>query len=203
MHKTFAKALTALSILVLTLQATSVPVAARTLIAYTPNQTLVLLPSPRTHLAVQAKAALTVEDIKPTPTPTPIPAVKGATTVKPDAIDSSKLTVVVDHQLEPSDTAPLYEKYGAMYGIDPVMLQKIASCESGERANAVNGPYAGMFQFVAATWSSNRRAMGEDPDPALRYNAEEAVKTAAFKMSRDGYGAWPSCSRKALRQLGQ
>ncbi len=202
MHKTFTKALTALLIAVLFLQTAGTPVAARTLIAYSPHHTLVLLPSPRSHLAMQPKAAVTVDDIKPTPTPTPKPAVKGVAVVKPDAIDSSKLTVVVDRQLESSDKSPLYEKYGALYGVSPLMLQRIASCESGERANAVNGPYAGMFQFVAATWSSNRRAMGEDPNPALRYVAEEAVKTAAFKMSRDGYGAWPACSRKAMRELG-
>lgn len=99
---------------------------------------------------------------------------------------------------EPSDKTPLYQQYGAVYGVDPVIMQKIASCESGERAEANNGPYGGMFQFATATWVSNRKAMGEDPNPVLRFNAEEAVKTAAFKMSRDGYGAWPACSRKVL-----
>lgn len=199
MQKTFFKALTAFLILVLTLQAVSAPVAARTLIAFTPNQTQVLLPTHRTVLAMELKPAVTIDDIKPTPKLAPKPEVRGATVEKkPEAIDSAKITVIVP---EPSDKTPLYQKYGAIYGVDPAMLQLIASCESGERANAVNGPYAGMFQFVSATWSSNRRAMGENPDPALRYDAEEAVKTAAFKMSRDGYGAWPSCSRKALRQL--
>lgn len=91
-----------------------------------------------------------------------------------------------------------YEKYGQQYGVDPIILEKIASCESGERAQAVNGPYGGIFQFVTSTWISNRKAMGEDPNPALRFNAEESIKTAAFKMGRDGYGAWPACSRKVL-----
>jgi hypothetical protein len=43
--------------------------------------------------------------------------------------------------------------------------------------------------------------MGENPDPFLRYHPEEAAKTAAFKMSRDGFGAWPVCGRKALSKI--
>lgn len=94
-----------------------------------------------------------------------------------------------------SNAAALIDKYAAEYGVDSAMMKKIAQCESGMRAEAVNGPYAGIYQFLASTWSSNRAAMGEDTSPALRYNLEEAVKTAAFKMSRDGFGAWPACSR--------
>jgi hypothetical protein len=80
-------------------------------------------------------------------------------------------------------------------------MKKIAQCESGMRPEATNGPYGGMFQFVSSTWISNRKAMGKDPNPALRYNAAEAIETAAFKMGRDGYGAWPACSRKALASV--
>lgn len=101
--------------------------------------------------------------------------------------------------LEPSALDSLFEKYGAEYGLSPTMLKHIAKCESGLRPEALstNGLYGGLFQFVSSTWSSNRKAMGLDPDPALRFNAEEAIKTAAFKMSRDGVGAWPVCGRKA------
>jgi hypothetical protein len=77
------------------------------------------------------------------------------------------------------------------------MMIGIAKCESGFRENAVNGPYAGIYQFVSGTWISNRRAMGLDENLELRYNAEESVKTAAFKMNRDGFGAWPVCQHKA------
>jgi hypothetical protein len=35
--------------------------------------------------------------------------------------------------------------------------------------------------------------MGLNPDPELRFNAEEAIKTTAYKISRDGTGAWPVC----------
>lgn len=95
----------------------------------------------------------------------------------------------------------LIDKYASQHGVDPVVMKKIAFCESGKRPEAVNGPYAGIFQFVSSTWISNRRAMGEDPNPELRFNAEEAIKTAAFKMSRDGFGAWPVCGRKALSSI--
>lgn len=121
-------------------------------------------------------------------------------TSKKSGESSDSTAAKASRVVESSDKTPLYQKYGAEYGVDPVIMQKIASCESGERADATNGPYGGMFQFVASTWSSNRKAMGEDPNPDLRFDAEEAVKTAAFKMSRDGFGAWPACSRKVLAQ---
>lgn len=92
-----------------------------------------------------------------------------------------------------NDVYSLIQTYAGQYNADPAKMIAIAHCESGLRANAVNGPFAGAYQFLASTWQSNRRAMGLDPDPGLRYNIEEAIKTAAFKMGRDGYGAWPVC----------
>lgn len=89
----------------------------------------------------------------------------------------------------------LFEKYASEYGVNPETLKRIARCESGFNPHAANGPYCGMFQFHASTWTSNRKAMGLDPDLSLRFNAEEAIKTAAFKISRDGTGAWPVCSQ--------
>lgn len=92
-----------------------------------------------------------------------------------------------------NDVYSLIQTYASQYNADPSKMIAIAHCESGLRANAVNGPFAGAYQFLSSTWQSNRRAMGLDPDPGLRYNIEEAIKTAAFKMGRDGYGAWPVC----------
>lgn len=104
----------------------------------------------------------------------------------------------------PSDIHMLIQKYAALYGANPDIMTIIARCESGFRPEALSpsGAYAGLYQFVASTWVSNRKAMGLDPNPDLRYNAEEAIKTAAFKMGRDGYGAWPVCSKKAYNALG-
>ena len=97
------------------------------------------------------------------------------------------------------DVAQTIVKYAQEYQVNPSVMLSIAQCESGLRATAANGPYAGIFQFNTGTWVSNRRAMGLPTDPVLRNHPEEAAKTAAFKMSRDGFGAWPACSKLALR----
>ena len=126
---------------------------------------------------------------------------------EPSASESAKIspTHTVKPQapkavaLEPSALDGLFDKYGQEYGVSASVLKHIAKCESGLRPEALssNGLYGGLFQFVASTWSSNRTAMGLDPDPSLRFNAEEAIRTAAFKISRGGIGAWPVCGKKA------
>lgn len=105
--------------------------------------------------------------------------------------------------LPPSDLDALFEKYASEYGLSASVIKHIAKCESGLRPEALssNGLYGGLFQFVASTWSGNRKSMGLDPDPQLRFNAEEAIKTAAYKISRDGYGAWPVCGKKAIASI--
>jgi len=50
-----------------------------------------------------------------------------------------------------------------------------------------------MFQFSASTWASVRGLMGLDPNPDLRENAEEAIHTTAFMLSRGEESAWPNC----------
>jgi soluble lytic murein transglycosylase-like protein len=103
----------------------------------------------------------------------------------------------------PADVEAKIRQYANVYGANPEVMIVIARCESGFRADAISasGAYKGMYQFVTSTWQSNRRAMGLPDDPALMFNAEEAIKTAAFKMGRDGYGAWPVCSQKAFASL--
>lgn len=146
-----------------------------------------------------------------TPIPTVVPQVASA------SIESHKKDVVeeftptseiifpsVVFASEPENvflsSAPEYiqsmiEKYASEYKANPALMSRIARCESGYRADAVSstGAYVGLYQFHAVTWISNRNAMGLDPDPSLRVSAEEAVRTAAFKMGRDGYDAWPVC----------
>jgi hypothetical protein len=58
---------------------------------------------------------------------------------------------------------------------------------------ASNLQYAGMFQFGPGTWESVRGRMNLDPNIELRYNAEEAIRTAAFYISINGERAWPNC----------
>lgn len=124
----------------------------------------------------EPKIALVIE-IKPQkPIAKPQAAVLGATSTDPTIVG-------------------LVNKYAQMYGAHAQKMLVIAKCESGFNPNAVSpsGTYVGMYQFNASTWGSNRRAMGLDESASLRANAEEAIKTAAFKMGRDGYGAWPVC----------
>src|SRR3989344_4390184 len=134
--------------------------------------------------------------VEPTPTPTAVPV--PTPLVQVAAVSYQKPAVVS------SNAVDLINKYASEYGANPHVMIMIAQCESGMRPEALSpsGAYAGMFQFVSSTWISNRKAMGEDSNPDLRFNGEEAIKTAAFKMGRDGYGAWPVCSKKAFAQLG-
>ena len=153
-----------------------------------------------TDKIINSQTLVTAEFTTPTPTTiptTPIPKL----TIKPQAL-SAKLEVNAVHKATaPNDVQVLIEKYADMYKVNKDMMVHIARCESNFRANAVNGPYAGVYQFLASTWKSNRAAMGQDTNPELRFNADEAIKTAAFKMSRDGFSAWPDCSRKATALL--
>jgi len=140
----------------------------------------------RQKVVVAAKAVTQApiqKETKPQESPLPTPAISQEKTPPPSA------------PLPPTSYDDLFVRHGATYGVDPAVLKKIAKCESGFNPGATNGPYGGMFQFHAGTWQSNRRAMGEDDNPALRFTADEAVKTAAFKISRDGTGAWPVCGR--------
>jgi len=59
--------------------------------------------------------------------------------------------------------------------------------------NSDTGTYAGIFQFSASTWASERGIMGLDPNPDLRKNAGEAIRTTAFMLSKGQETAWPNC----------
>ena len=75
----------------------------------------------------------------------------------------------------------------------PNVMRHLAICESGFRADAVNGPYVGLFQFGPTTWQNIRAEIGENPDPDLRADAEEAIQTAAYALARGKLGIWPNC----------
>lgn len=133
-------------------------------------------------------------DISPTETPSPSPTSTPDVVAQVASQEKSRPAAV---QNAPTKFNALIDKYAGEYGADPNMMKKIAKCESGYNPEAISpsGAYHGLYQFVAGTWVSNRNAMGLDPNLELRRDPEEAIKTAAFKMGRDGYGAWPVCSR--------
>lgn len=112
----------------------------------------------------------------PTPTPTPTPTVY----IPPPA---------------PGELDNYFKRYSGEFSADENLMRKIAACESGYNVSSHNTTfdYAGMYQFSRDTWINTRTNMGADSNPDLRFNAEEAIKTAAFKISRGGQGAWSSC----------
>ena len=89
----------------------------------------------------------------------------------------------------------LMEKYANKESVNKELLKRIARCESRFNTRAVNGPYGGLYQFSTSSWISSRTAMNENPDPELRFNAEEAIKTAAYKIASGHTGIWPNCSK--------
>jgi soluble lytic murein transglycosylase-like protein len=116
------------------------------------------------------------------PTPSPIPTSTPIPTPSPVPINSGDLEII-------------FTKYASLYNVDGELLKKIADCESNFNTFAVFGDYLGLFQFATNTWINSRGFMGENTDPALRTNPEESIKTAAFKISQGGLGAWPTCGR--------
>lgn len=92
----------------------------------------------------------------------------------------------------------LFAKYASQFNVDLHLLKKIAWCESHYHFDSVggHGAYGGMFQFSASTWASTRKAMGNDPNPDLRFDPEQAILTAAFKIGSGGIRAWPVCSTR-------
>lgn len=97
----------------------------------------------------------------------------------------------------PADLENWFQIYAQANNIEVELLKRIASCESHYQAGSIskNGTYAGMFQYSASTWISTRNAMGLDPNPDLRLNPEEAIKTSAWKIAHGGRGAWPVCGK--------
>lgn len=121
----------------------------------------------------------------PTPDPTPTPTAKATSvptpTIKPQPVFTSQ------------QINEFIDRFAAQYGADPNLLRHIALCESGFNPSAYNAGYAGLYQFGKITWRNVRGKMGEDQDSDLRYNAEEAVQTAAYNLHINNAGIWPNC----------
>jgi hypothetical protein len=127
----------------------------------------------------------------PTPTVTPTP--------KPTAIPT-KTPTPTPHLTSPPISAldfdHWFDQYSSEYGVDRRKLWLIAACESELHTNAQNHNYAGLYQFTPSSWQSIRKQMGRDTNPDIRFNAEESIRTAAYKISISGFSSWPACSNK-------
>ena len=124
---------------------------------------------------------------KPTETPSPTPLPTKRPTPKPTE------TPVPQPHFTSEQIYGFIERFAGQYGASPDELRYIARCESGFNAFAYNAGYLGLYQFGPTTWKTYRTGLGEDPDPALRANAEEAVQTAAYALSLGKRHIWPNC----------
>ncbi len=140
-------------------------------------------------LPITTPAPTSTPTPSPTATPTPLP------TATPTPIPPTPTPTIVLPIITPEELEQLFNNYSQQYGVDKELLKKIAKCESGFNSNAQFLDYGGMFQFSSSSWASTRIAMAQDPNPNLRFNTDEAIKTAAFKISQGGIGAWPNCSK--------
>ncbi|MBI5123593.1 transglycosylase family protein [Candidatus Roizmanbacteria bacterium] len=134
--------------------------------------------------------------LTPKPSPTAIPTPSPTNTPTPIATPTPTSIPTPSPTPTPvTDLESLFAKYSSQYSIDKNLLKRIADCESHFNPNAnYQNIYLGMYQFGEQTWISIRTKMNLDPNPGLRTNAEEAIKTAAYKVSIGGQSAWPHCN---------
>lgn len=123
-----------------------------------------------------------------TPSPTPIPTIA----FTPTPTSTPRPTPII---IAPSDLEQLFVKYSSEYSVAKDLLTRIAYCESRLNPNAVNRDYAGLFQFTQSLWTQTRQLMGQNPDINLRFNPEEAIRTAAFLVSQGHLSVWPNCGK--------
>lgn len=142
----------------------------------------------------------TVEaETSPTQTPTTTPTVTATPTVTvsptstPTTTPEPTITPVPQPDFTSEEIYNFIERFASQYGVSPDILRYMALCESGFRPKAKNSIYSGLYQFDSSTWKRFRLEMGEDSDPALRLNAEEAVQTAAYVLHLNKAYIWPNC----------
>lgn len=123
--------------------------------------------------------------ITETPVPTPALTSTPVPTITPTPV----------YRFTSSQLDEWFTRFASENSIDRSLLIKIAVCESGLNPLAVNGIYGGLFQFSSSAWTNTRKQMNEDTNPELRFNAELAIKTAAFKIAVGGKNSWPNCGK--------
>lgn len=137
-----------------------------------------------------------VATIAPTIIPTPTPTEEPTPSPEPTPTETPTPTPIPQPTFSSQQINEFIDRFAGQYNVDPHLLRHIAICESGFRPNAVSpAGYVGLYQFGPITWRNIRKEMGEDTDPALRANAEEAVQTAAYNLHINNAGIWPNCVR--------
>lgn len=131
----------------------------------------------------------------PTPTPTPTITPSHTPTPIPPTPTETPTPTPIPIIIAPANLDELFTKYSSEYSVDKELMKRIAHCESGLNPAAANNLYAGLYQFSESLWTSTRTLMGQNSDPGLRFNAEEAIRTAAFMISQNHLGIWPNCNK--------
>lgn len=131
----------------------------------------------------------------PTPTTTPTPEPTPTTTPLPTKIPTpTNIPTPTPLPITSQQLDDWFTQFSKEYSVDRQRLWNIAVCESRLNPRATNGDYGGLYQFSSSTWRSTRQRMNLDTNPELRFNPEEAIKSAAFLLSTRGHSPWPSCS---------
>lgn len=155
------------------------------------------------EMPIASPQVLAVSTTNPTPTPASEPNNEPLPTPLPSLTPTPKPSISPSPQPKASSKPPVtaaqmdewFTNYANKESVNRDLLKKIAVCESKLNPKAVNGIYGGMFQFSSSTWISTRRFMNMDTDPKLRFDAEEAIKTAAVRIATMGDKAWPNCTK--------
>lgn len=129
----------------------------------------------------------------PTLTPTPMPTETATPKPKPTPTKTPTPTPVPQPTVSSQQIYELINRFAGQYGVSPDVMRHVALCESGFNPIASNAGYAGLYQFGVTTWKNLRLEIGEETDPNLRLNAEEAIQTAAYTISKGKTGLWPNC----------
>lgn len=143
--------------------------------------------SQKSVLAEATTIATPLPTITPSPSPTitPIP--------KPKPTPNQTATPVPEPTVSSQQIYELINRFAGQYGVSPDVMRYIALCESGFNPKSSHAGYAGLYQFGTITWKNLRKEFGENFDPDLRFNAEEAIQTAAYAISKGKGGIWPNC----------
>jgi len=138
---------------------------------------------------VLAEITISTPATSPTETPTPTPE----PTLPPTPTPTQTPTPTPQPTFSSQQINEFIDRFAAQYNVSPHILRYIALCESGFNPNATKLSYAGLYQFGPLTWKNIRKEMGEDTNPNLRLNAEEAVQTAAYVLHINKAYLWPNC----------
>ncbi len=127
--------------------------------------------------------------LPPPPSPKPSPITPPSPSLTPTPSPSSS----PQPQFSPEEIHNFFVSFSNEYHLDVNILRHIAVCESGFNPQAQNLSYAGLFQFSQNTWTHYRNLQNLDPNPDLRLNAKEAIKTASYVLSINQAYIWPNC----------